>query len=216
MHEMILILDFGSQYTQLIARRVRELNIYCEIHPWNKYPKLSKNIKGVILSGSPYSVLDEEAPRPDLSNIKGEIPLLGVCFGAQFMAKNYGGEVLPSSIREYGRANLSYVNPSNVLTKGLTIGSQVWMSHGDTIKRVPDNYEVIASTADVKVAAYHIQGENTYGIQFHPEVYHSLEGSILLKNYLVEICGCTQDWTPASFVDETVRMLQSEIGIKNS
>ena len=212
MHEMILILDFGSQYTQLIARRVRELNIYCEIHPWNKYPKLSKNIKGVILSGSPYSVSDEEAPRPDLSNIKGEIPLLGVCFGAQFMAKNYGGEVLPSSIREYGRANLSYVNQSNVLTKGLTIGSQVWMSHGDTIKRVPDNYEVIASTADVKVAAYHVQGENTYGIQFHPEVYHSLEGSILLKNYLVEICGCSQDWTPASFVDETVRMLQSEIG----
>ena len=212
MHEMILILDFGSQYTQLIARRVRELNIYCEIHPWNKSPELTNNIKGVILSGSPFSVLDEAAPKPDLSDIKGRIPLLGVCFGAQFMAKNFGGEVLPSSIREYGRANLSYVDQKNSLTKDLSNGSQVWMSHGDTIKKVPDNYSVIASTSDVEVAAYQVQGENTYGIQFHPEVYHSLEGSILLKNFLVEICGCSQDWTPASFVDETVRMLQSEIG----
>lgn len=212
MHEMILILDFGSQYTQLIARRVREMNVYCEIHPWNKCPEITDNIKGVILSGSPFSTRDEASPKPDLSTIKGKIPLLGVCFGAQYLANNYGGEVLPSTIREYGRANLSYVDHSNRLTKGMSDGSQVWMSHGDTIKNVPTNYRIIASTHDVKVAGFEIEGEDTFGIQFHPEVYHSLEGTVLLKNFIVEICACNQDWTPESFVDETVANLKAQLG----
>ncbi|MCJ8292177.1 MAG: glutamine-hydrolyzing GMP synthase [Crocinitomicaceae bacterium] len=211
MHEKILILDFGSQYTQLIARRVRELNIYCEIHPWNKCPELD-DVKGVILSGSPFSVRDSSSPQPDLSAIRGKLPLLGVCFGAQFMAHNFGGEVLPSTIREYGRANLSSVDTNHILTKGMSVNSQVWMSHGDTIKTIPDNFKIIASTEDVAVAGYHIEGEDTYGIQFHPEVYHTLEGAILLKNYLVDICGCSQDWTPNSFVDETVNSLKEKIG----
>jgi GMP synthase (glutamine-hydrolysing) len=212
MQEMILILDFGSQYTQLIARRVRELNVYCEIHPWNKIPALNQNIKGVILSGSPFSTRDPQAPTPDLSEIKGKLPLLGVCFGAQYLANNYGGEVLPSTIREYGRANLSSVDSTHELTKGMTVGSQVWMSHGDTIKKIPANYEIIASTSDVAIAGYHIQGEQTYGIQFHPEVYHSLEGGILLKNFIVDICKCDQSWTPDSFVDSTVADLKAQIG----
>lgn len=212
MQEMILILDFGSQYTQLIARRVRELNVYCEIHPWNKIPALNQNIKGVILSGSPFSTRDPQAPTPDLSEIKGKLPLLGVCFGAQYLANNYGGEVLPSIIREYGRANLSSVDSANELTKGMTVGSQVWMSHGDTIKKIPATYEIIASTSDVAIAGYHIQGEQTYGIQFHPEVYHSLEGGILLKNFIVDICKCDQSWTPDSFVDSTVADLKAQIG----
>ncbi len=212
MQEKILILDFGSQYTQLIARRVRELNVYCEIHPWNKVPKLESNIKGVILSGSPFSTRDENAPKPDLSEIKGKLPLLGVCFGAQYLALNYGGEVLPSKIREYGRANLSYVDTENELTQGMSDNSQVWMSHGDTIKEVPSNYKIIASTPDVKVAGYKIEGEVTYGIQFHPEVYHSLEGGKLLKNYIVDICGCAQDWTPDSFVEDTVEKLKAQLG----
>jgi GMP synthase (glutamine-hydrolysing) len=211
MQEMVLILDFGSQYTQLIARRVRELNVYCEIHPWNKIPELGENIKGIILSGSPFSTRDPQAPKPDLSAIKGSFPLLGVCFGAQYLAQNFGGEVLPSTIREYGRANLSYVDKSHELTKGMNDGSQVWMSHGDTIKNVPADYQIIASTKDVEVAGYHIQGEQTYGIQFHPEVYHSLEGATLLKNFIVGICGCSQDWTPDSFVDSTVTQLQAQL-----
>ncbi len=212
MHEKILILDFGSQYTQLIARRVRELNIYCEIHPWNKAPELDDSIKGVILSGSPFSTRDESSPKPDLSKIKGVLPLLGVCFGAQYLANNYGGDVLPSTIREYGRANLSSVDTTNIITKGMTVGSQVWMSHGDTIKNIPSNYKIIASTKDVEVAGFEIEGESTFGIQFHPEVYHSTEGSLLLKNFLVDVCGCTQDWTPTVFVDETVANLKAEIG----
>lgn len=212
MHEKILILDFGSQYTQLIARRVRELNVYCEIHPWNKCPEITNDIKGVILSGSPFSTRDEAAPKPDLSKIKGVLPLLGVCFGAQYLANNFGGEVLPSTIREYGRANLSSVDQSNILTKGMTVGSQVWMSHGDTIKKIPSNYKIIASTKDVEVAGFEIEGESTFGIQFHPEVYHSTEGSILLKNFLVDICKCKQDWTPSVFVDETVADLKNKIG----
>ena len=212
MHEMILILDFGSQYTQLIARRVREQNIYCEIHPWNKCPEIKDNVKGVILSGSPFSVRDESSPKPDLEKIKGKMPLLGVCFGAQFLANNFGGEVLPSKIREYGRANLSFVDGDNILTNGMTNGSQVWMSHGDTIKTIPSNYKIIASTSDVEVAGYQIEGEDTFGIQFHPEVYHSTEGATLLKNFLVNVCGCSQDWTPASFVDETVQGLKDKIG----
>ncbi len=212
MHEKLIILDFGSQYTQLIARRVRELNIYCEIHPWNKCPELDESVKGVVLSGSPFSVREESAPIPDLISIKGKLPLLGVCFGAQHMAHHFGGEVMPSSTREYGRANLSFVDNDNVLTKGMSNGSQVWMSHGDTIGRIPDNFKVIASTEDVRVAGYQIEGEDTFGIQFHPEVYHSLEGTMLLKNFLVDVCTCTQDWTPDSFVEETVANLKSEIG----
>ena len=212
MHEMIFILDFGSQYTQLIARRVRELNVYCEIYPWNKAPELTDNVKGVILSGSPFSVRDEASPKPDLNDYKGKIPLLGVCFGAQYMASTFGGEVMQSKIREYGRANLSYIDESSRLLKGMTTGSQVWMSHGDTIKQIPDNFMVITSTSDVRVAGYHVEDEDTYGIQFHPEVYHSLEGTKLLKNFIVDICGCGQDWTPASFVEETVHELKAKLG----
>ncbi|EPB65604.1 GMP synthase domain protein, partial [Ancylostoma ceylanicum] len=212
MQEMILILDFGSQYTQLIARRVRELNVYCEIHPWNKIPEITENIKGVILSGSPFSVRDENAPAPELSGIKGKVPLLGVCFGAQYLSGKFGGEVLASTIREYGRANLSSVSQESKLTKGMSVGSQVWMSHGDTIKKIPSGYKIIASTADVEIAGYEVEGEKTYGIQFHPEVYHSLEGSILISNFVVNICNCEQSWTPHSFVESTVADLKAKLG----
>jgi GMP synthase (glutamine-hydrolysing) len=212
MQETILILDFGSQYTQLIARRVRELNVYCEIHPFNKIPSISKNIKGVILSGSPFSVRDPQSPNPDLSAIKGKLPLLGVCYGAQWMAQKFGGEVQASEHREYGRANLSFVNDGNDLFKGISNHSQVWMSHADTITKIPDNYEVIASTKEVKFAGFRIQEEITYGIQFHPEVYHSTEGAVLLKNFVVDICGCKQDWTPDSFIETTVNELKKKIG----
>jgi len=211
MHEMILILDFGSQYTQLIARRIRELNVYCEIHPWNKIPKIESNVKGVILSGSPFSVRDASSPRPDLSEIKGKIPLLGVCFGAQFLAHHFGGEVSPSSTREYGRANLSFVDSNNILTRGMSNDSQVWMSHGDTIAQIPSNYSIISSTKDVEIAGYVINGEQTYGIQFHPEVYHTSEGKILLSNFIVSICKCSCDWTPDSFVEETIKDLQTKL-----
>ena len=212
MQEKILILDFGSQYTQLIARRVRELNIYCEIHPYNKLPELTDNLKGVILSGSPHSVREENAPIPYLNDIKGKLPLLGICYGAQYLAQKYGGEVLPSKIREYGRANLSFVDDIHPLLKGFSIGSQVWMSHGDTIASLPEGYKIIASTHDVECAGYYIDNETTYGIQFHPEVYHSTDGIILLKNFLVDICGCSQDWTPVSFVEKTVAALKDKLG----
>lgn len=211
-HEKILILDFGSQYTQLIARRVRELNIYCEIHPFNKIPEISVDLKGVILSGSPYSVREENAPIPNLQAIKGNIPLLGVCYGAQHLAHKYGGKVLPSKIREYGRANLSFVDNTNPLMRGVPDNSQVWMSHGDTIANLPEGYKIITSTKDVEVAGYQIVGEDTYAIQFHPEVYHSVDGKTLLRNFLVDICRCSQDWTPASFVEETVSYLKEKIG----
>jgi GMP synthase (glutamine-hydrolysing) len=211
--EKLLILDFGSQYTQLIARRVRELNVYCEIHPFDKMLNLKvDSFMGVILSGSPFSVREENSPKPDLSSIKGKMPLLGVCFGAQYLAQTNGGEVLPSKIREYGRANLSFVNKENILTKGISDNSQVWMSHGDTIKTVADNIEIIASTIDVEVAGYQFKGEETFGIQFHPEVYHTKEGSVLLKNFIVDICGFSQDWTPDSFVESTVQDLKTKIG----
>ncbi len=212
MEEMVLILDFGSQYTQLIARRIRELNVYCEIHPYNKIPELTANIKAVILSGSPFSVRDENAPQPDLSNIKGKLPLLGVCFGAQYLAKEYGGVVEASKSREYGRANLSFVNTDFILTKGVSNHSQVWMSHGDSITKIPENYEVICSTDDVEVAGFHIKGEETYGIQFHPEVFHSTDGGILLKNFIVDITQLSQSWTPDSFVDLTVQELKDKLG----
>lgn len=212
MQETILILDFGSQYTQLIARRLRELNVYCEIHPWNKAPDLAANHKGVIFSGSPFSVRDENSPKPEVDKYKGKVPLLGVCFGAQFLANNFGGEVLPSKIREYGRANLSFVEAGSVLTQGVENASQVWMSHGDTIKTIPDNYKVIFSTEDVEVAGFEIVGEPTFGVQFHPEVYHSEHGTNLLRNFVVDVCGCSQNWTPDSFIDKTVAELKDKLG----
>jgi GMP synthase (glutamine-hydrolysing) len=212
MPEKILILDFGSQYTQLIARRVRELNVYCEIHPYNKIPPISPKVKGVILSGSPCSVRDADHPNPYLGNVLGKMPVLGVCYGAQLLAHESGGEVLPSTIREYGRAKLSEVHGSDRLMKEITIGSTVWMSHGDTIKEIPDNFEILASTENVRVAAYKIQDEDTYGIQFHPEVTHSTEGKTLLRNFVVHICGCSQDWTPDQFVQTTVDDLKQQIG----
>src|SRR4051812_1118827 len=211
-NEMILILDFGSQYTQLIARRVRELNVYCEIHPYNKIPDIGSNVKGVILSGSPHSVREESPLKPDLSDIKGKLPLLGVCYGAQLLSHFYGGQVGKSSSREYGRANLSFVDASNDLFKGISNNSQVWMSHADTIISVPEHYKVVASTHDVKVAGYAIHGEPTWGIQFHPEVYHSLEGAHLLKNFVKDICGCKGTWTSDSFIDTTVAELKQKIG----
>lgn len=210
--EKILIIDFGSQYTQLIARRVRELNVYCEIHPFNHFPEPDADTKGVILSGSPSSVRDDNAPKPDLSAIKGKMPLLGVCYGAQLLANEYGGEVEGAPSREYGRAMLTVVDPADPLMKGLPSPTQVWMSHGDTITRVPDSYKVIGSTENVKYAAYHIEGEQTWGIQFHPEVYHSTDGKQLLANYVLGICGCSGTWSPASFIETTVEELKNKIG----
>lgn len=210
--DTIIILDFGSQYTQLIARKVRELNIYCEIHPFNKIPTFTNDVKGVIFSGSPYSCNAEDAPIPDMSNIKGKLPLLAVCYGAQYLAKWGGGRVQQSKIREYGRANLQYINQESPLMKGISTGSQVWMSHGDTIEIVPEGYEVICSTDSVKYAGYHIQGEETYAIQFHPEVHHSTDGLTLLRNFVVDICHCDQSWTPASFIETTVAELRQKLG----
>ena len=212
MQEIVHILDFGSQYTQLIARRVRELNVYCEIHPFHRIPDLDRSVKGIILSGSPFSVRDPEAPVPDLSGIKGRYPLLGICYGAQYMAHAYRGEVQPSSSREYGRASLSYVSGDSVLLNKISVGTQVWMSHGDTIISLPDHYKVIASTKDIRVGAYHIEGEDTFGLQFHPEVYHTEDGKQILYNFLVDVCGCSQSWTPGSFVENTVEGLRLAIG----
>ena len=212
MPEKILILDFGSQYTQLIARRIRELNVYCEIYPFNHFPVPDNTVKGVILSGSPYSVRDTMAPVPDLTGIKGMIPLLGVCYGAQHLTHNFGGEVLPSNTREYGRARLVSLDQNDRLFSGVTPGTQVWMSHGDTIARIPDGYIITGSTADVKVAAFRIENEDTWGIQFHPEVYHTTEGLKILGNFVTGICGCRGDWTPESFVDMTVRSLRERLG----
>ena len=212
MQNNVLILDFGSQYTQLIARRVRELNIYCEIHPYNKIPSNLSEFKAVILSGSPYSVRNENAPHIDLSEIRGKKPLLGVCYGAQYLAHFNGGKVAPSDTREYGRANLSFVDNNDEFLKGVAIGSQVWMSHSDTIKELPTGAVHLASTTDVKNAAYKIKGEQTYAIQFHPEVYHSTDGKLLLENFLVKIAGVAQEWTPNSFVETTVAELKQKIG----
>lgn len=212
MQEQILILDFGSQFTQLIARRLREMNVYCEIHPYNKIPALTPDIKGVILSGSPHSVRQDNPLNPDLTQIKGKLPVLGVCYGAQLLSHFYGGEVGKSSSREYGRANLSFVEDSDPLFKGVPSGSQVWMSHADTIIKVPEHYTVIASTADVRVAGYAIKGEQTWGIQFHPEVYHSTDGALLLTNFVKGICGCKGTWTSDSFIDTTVAELKQKLG----
>ncbi len=211
MAEQILILDFGSQYTQLIARRVRELNVYCEIHPYNHIPEILSNYKGVILSGSPCSVRDDRAPDVDLTIFK-DIPVLGVCYGAQLIAHKNGGLVLPSQIREYGRALLTTVDHHNELLKEISIDSQVWMSHADTISSIPDEFEVIASTPSVKIAAFRLRGKKLFGIQFHPEVTHTTEGKNLLRNFVVTICGCAQDWTPDQFVETTVADLKQKLG----
>ncbi len=212
MQEKILILDFGSQYTQLIARRIRELNVYCEIYPFNHFPEPDPSVKGVILSGSPYSVRDSNAPSPDLVSIKGRIPLLGVCYGAQLLVHSGGGNVMPSAAREYGRANLFYINNEDLLFTDVTPGTQVWMSHGDTITGMPEGFEITGSTNDVKAGAFKINGESTWGIQFHPEVYHTTEGTTILKNFVAKICGCSMNWTPASFVTSTVAELRNKLG----
>ena len=212
MHEKLIILDFGSQTTQLIGRRVRELNMYCEIVPYNKFPHDATDVKGVILSGSPYSVYDENAFKADLTEIRGKYPVLGICYGAQFLAYTSGGNVEPANSREYGRANLSHIDGEDELLKGIHVGSQIWMSHGDTITVLPDNFKVIASTDDVRAAAYHVEGEQTWGVQFHPEVFHSEDGTQILKNFVVGVCGCKQDWSPASFIESTVAELKAQLG----
>ena len=212
MEEKVLILDFGSQYTQLIARRVRELFIYCEIHPYNNPPKDLSPFKAVVLSGSPFSVRGEDAPHPELSEIRGKKPLLAVCYGAQYLAHFSGGKVSPSATREYGRAKLSEIAANEALFSSISVGSQVWMSHSDTIKELPTNGVRLASTTDVQNAAYRIEGEDTFAIQFHPEVYHSTDGKQLLENFLVNIAGVKQDWTPDSFVSMTLANLREQVG----
>jgi len=212
MHNKILILDFGSQYTQLIARRVRELNVYCEIHPFNHVPAIDSSIKGIILSGSPFSVHDPNSPQPNVFEFRGKLPLLGVCYGAQLLAHTQGGSVMRSTIREYGRTMLNVNDRNSKLFKGVTSRTQVWMSHGDTIATIPNEFHIVASTDDIPVGAFEADSEPTFGIQFHPEVYHTSEGLDLLRNFVVDICGCLQDWTPASFVDETISQLKNLLG----
>ena len=208
----ILILDFGSQYTQLIARKVREAGVYCEIHPFNKIPARDPELKGVILSGSPASVTADDAPRPDLGGLRGELPLLGICYGAQWLAQDGGGEVKPAGTREYGRATLGVLDASDPLFEGVPQQSTVWMSHGDTITRLPARARVLASTDTVDNAAFRLDGEPTWGIQFHPEVHHSEYGSLILKNFVIGICGCSGDWTPENFIESTVASLRSRLG----
>ncbi len=212
MQQKIIILDFGSQTTQLIGRRVRELNMYCEILPYNKFPADDPSVIGVILSGSPFSVYDEKAFKIDLAQIRGKYPILGICYGAQFMAYTLGGRVEPAGTREYGRANLTEFDDQNPLLKGLSANSQVWMSHGDTITAIPAGFKPIASTAKVAIAAYQAEGEQLWGVQFHPEVFHSTEGSKLLKNFVVDICGGKQQWNAASFISSTVAELKQQLG----
>ena len=212
MQQKIVILDFGSQTTQLIGRRLRELDTFCEILPYNKFPQNDPNVIGVILSGSPYSVYDPEAFKLDLSEIRGRYPILGICYGAQYMAHVNGGKVEPTGSREYGRANLKTVDTTSPLFKGFDKDSQVWMSHGDTITALPDEFRCIASTDSVEFAAYQSENEPIYAVQFHPEVFHSLQGTQLLKNFAVDICGSRQDWSPASFVDTTVAELKAQLG----
>jgi len=210
--EKVLILDFGSQYTQLIARRVRELNIYSEIHPYNKDIKIDSDVKAIILSGSPFSVRDENSPKPLFDTLSLNVPVLAICYGAQYLANSNGGEVSPSKIREYGRANLSFFDESSILFNGVSLNSQVWMSHGDTITRLPDKFELLASTNEVQIAAYKINNKDIYGLQFHPEVYHSKDGNTLISNFLMSICNCSQDWTPNSFIDSTIADLKAKLG----
>ena len=210
--EKIIILDFGSQYTQLIGRRVREQNVYCEIHPYNKCPEIDSSVRGVILSGSPASVRQEGAPAIDLSGIRGKVPVLGVCYGAQYLVHSNGGEVEPSATREYGRAIMTIGAPGSPLFLGVSAQSQVWMSHGDTIVKMPANFRLLASTETVPNAAFKIDGEETYGIQFHPEVFHSAEGPKILHNFVVGICGCSQNWTPVSFIESSISEIRRKVG----
>lgn len=210
MTDKILILDFGSQYTQLIARRVRELNVYCEIHPFNHFPDPDEFTKGIILSGSPCSVSDAGSPDVDMSRLE-KYPILGVCYGAQLLVHKHGGKVSPSQHREYGRAKLAHINAHHDLLKEIAIGSQVWMSHGDTITELPEDFQVIANTESIPVAAFKIEGKEIYGIQFHPEVTHSVDGKAILRNFVVHICGTAQDWTADIFVENTVRELQASL-----
>ena len=212
MQEKILILDFGSQYTQLIARRVRELNIYCEIHPYNKIPELTDNLKGVILSGSPFSVRDKNAPIPNLEGIKGKLPLLGVCYGAQHLAHKFGGEVLPSKIREYGRANLSFVDDTHPLLKGVPKGSQVWMSHGDEIESLGDEFEILARLYNNVIAAIQHHNRPLYGIQFHPEVVHSLIGKEIFRNFLFKISKCKKNWITKDIISDSIKSIKEKVG----
>lgn len=210
--QKIIILDFGSQYTQLIARRVRELNTYCEIHPYNKFPDSVEDVIGVILSGSPFSVNAPDAPQIDLATLRKRWPLLGICYGAQYLAKSLGGKVESAETREYGKATLVWHNAADPLLNGVSDGSTVWMSHGDTITYVPEQICRVASTADVKEAAFRIEDENTWGVQFHPEVYHSQDGMILLRNFVQKICGSDCSWTPDSFIESTVAELKAKLG----
>ena len=212
MKQKIIILDFGSQTTQLIGRRVRELDTFCEILPYNKFPVGDPDVIGVILSGSPYSVHDPEAFKVDLSQFVGKVPVLGICYGAQFIANTLGGKVEKADSREYGRAHLESFDASNPLFRGFEPHSQVWMSHGDTITAIPESCRVIASTADVTNAAYASTEVPLWAVQFHPEVFHSLQGKELLRNFVVDICGSTQDWSPASFVETTVEQLKEQLG----
>ena len=211
MQQNVLILDFGSQYTQLIARRVRELNIFCEIFPFDKIPTDLSSYKAVILGGSPFSVRSDDALHPDLSNIRGKLPLLAVCYGAQYLAHFSGGEVTQSNTREYGRANLNYIKNNELLFENINLNSQVWMSHSDSIKVLPTNGLKLASTNDVENAAYKIEGETTFALQFHPEVYHSTDGKQLLENFLVKIAHVPQTFTPNAFVEEMVAELKEKL-----
>lgn len=213
MTEKILILDFGSQYTQLIARAVREANVYCEIIPFNKFLEISADIKGVILSGSPFSVNDYAAPEVDIKLINEQVPVLGICYGAQLAARSYGGIVEKSDKREYGRARLEVIK-SDELLENVISNSDVWMSHSDTITRLPEGFTVSGTTASIPIASFrNEQGDNKlYGLQFHPEVYHSAGGKTIIKNFLVNICGCTQDWTPAHFINDTVESIKEVVG----
>ena len=211
MQQKIIILDFGSQTTQLIGRRVRELNTYCEIVPYNKMPYDDPSVIGVILSGSPFSVYDEKAFKTDLSLLRRRYPLLGICYGAQLMAYEGGGSVEPAPSREYGRAKLTTVT-ADPLLEGIEAGAQVWMSHGDTITSLPDDFRIIASTPEVACAAYHVEGEQTWGVQFHPEVFHSTCGTRLLENFVAGVCGSKRDWSAESFIDSTVKALREQLG----
>lgn len=212
MQEKIIILDFGSQTTQLIGRRVRELNMYCEIVPYNKFPHDDSSVIGVILSGSPFSVYDEKAFKTDLSEIRGRLPILGICYGAQFISYSNGGNVEPAPSREYGRAILAKVDNKSPLFKGIEVGSTVWMSHGDTITSLPEGFTSVASTDKVAIAAYQADNEPIWGVQFHPEVFHTQDGTQLLKNFVVDICGGKQDWSAASFIESTVKELRNQLG----
>ena len=212
MQEKIVILDFGSQTTQLIARRVRELNTYCEILPYNKFPEGDESVKGVILSGSPFSVYDESAFKADLSEIRGKYPILGICYGAQFISYSNGGRVEPAGTREYGRVHLGFFDSENILFKGIRKNTQVWMSHGDTITAIPDNFKVIASTDKVAIAAYQVTGEKIWGVQFHPEVNHTVNGQQMLHNFLYQVCGCTGDWTMEDYAKTAIEQIREKVG----